>query len=318
MKLLAVHRKAGMSRPALLILLCVSLLAVAVVLYLALRADQEEPERIISLVEVETPEEADVNVSEVVDTLENPDVQAEEGERYKVLIVDQAREGASGIARIGGLVTFVPDTMQGDLVVIEVTRIRRSTADAVVIEQLDSGVAVPGRPPTERPVERRRPAATSGLVGQSFEGMVEDIGQEGDGIVRVDGKVVFVEGASLGDYVRFTVVNDMDRFAIGQLEEKLTPPDTTDEPVEDESTSTYTPADPPEDRAMSVTVGSEYEVLVEEPDRGNPEVDGVARIDGLVVFVPGTRPGDRVRIRITALQRRSASSEVLEHVQPEE
>lgn len=69
---------------------------------------------------------------------------------------------------------------------------------------------------------------------------------------------------------------------------------------------------------MSVTVGSEYEVLVEEPDRGNPEVDGVARIDGLVVFVPGTRPGDRVRIRITALQRRSASSEVLEHVQPEE
>lgn len=382
----------GLSRRTLLILLFVCLLGVALVVYLVVRPGEDEQETIISLVEVETPEEADVNVLQVVDTLETPDVQAVEGQRYKVLVVDAAREGASGIARIGGLVTFVPDTQKGDVVVIEVTRIRRSTADAVVIERLDSGVAVPGRP--DRPAPRDRPdRPDSPMVGQIFRGTITDMGREGDGVTHVDGKVVFVEGAELGEHVEFRVVEDMGRFARAEVVSKSAEPfdepvvretpvredapmvgqifrgtvedmgregdgvirvdgkvvfvegaelgehvefkvveelrrfaraevvSKSPEPFEAEPVSEEGGVDAqPEEEAAEdgspsndpVEVGVVYDVMVTEQDRRNPEVDGVTRIDGLVVFVPGTQPDDRVRIRITELRARAADAEVVE------
>ena len=52
-----------------------------------------------------------------------------------------------------------------------------------------------------------------------------------------------------------------------------------------------------------------------EADRRNPDINGVARIDNFVIFVPGTKVGDQVRIRITELRPRSAMSEVIERVE---
>ncbi len=299
----------GLSRRALVSLLIICVIALVAVLALALRSSDEVPEVILSAVEVDFPEAADLNVSQIIDTLQNPDAEARVGWRYRVVIQDDAREGASGIARIGGLVTFVPNTTRGDQVIIEVTRRERSTAHAIVIEHEASGAAVAGRPRRE-PAPRRAEPPESDMVGQLFRGIVEDMGREGDGIVRVDGKVVFVEGASLGEDVEFRVVEDLGRFARGVVTLRFESETDQDESIE--------PA-PEEPRRMgredqSVTVGLMYEVLVTDVDRNNPDTDGVARINGLVVFVPGTQPGDRVLIRITGMQQRSASAVVVERL----
>lgn len=297
----------GLPRNVLLILLLICLAAVAVVVYLVIRPGNDVQETIISLIEVEAPEDIAINVLQVIDTLETPDVDAIEGQRYKVLVVDEAREGASGIARIGGLVTFVPETQRGDVVVIEVTRLRRSTADSVVIERIDSGVTVPGRPARE-PQPTRPAVPASDMVGQIFRGTITDMGREGDGVSRVDGKVVFVEGAELGEHVEFRVVEDMGRFARAEVVSK------SDVPFE----SAPAPAERPAPRGVPVVLGDTYDVTVTDRDRRHPTVNGVARIDGLVVFVPGTQPGDRVRIRITEVRARSATAEVVDRLPAED
>jgi predicted RNA-binding protein with TRAM domain len=39
--------------------------------------------------------------------------------------------------------------------------------------------------------------------------------------------------------------------------------------------------------------------------------EGIARIKGLVCFVPNTKPGEKVKIRITRVSRRAAEAEVV-------
>ena len=297
----------GMSRSTLLVLLFVCLAAVGVVVYLVLRPSDTRQELIIAMLEVESPREAGVNVSEVIDTLQDSAASAIEGQRYKVLVVDNAREGDSGIARIGGLVTFVPGAQRGDLVVIEVTRLRRSTADSILIERLDTGIALPedlSRQPAPVPA-----AETSPLVGHVFRGTIYDTAAEGDGVIRVDGKVVFVAGALKGEHVEFQITRDAGRFAhavvlsksaVPYEEARLALPTPLERPVQTTSR-----------QVMPVTSGQVLDVTITETDRRNPAVDGVARIDGFVIFVPGTQPGDQVRIRITDVRSRAASSEVI-------
>jgi len=57
-----------------------------------------------------------------------------------------------------------------------------------------------------------------------------------------------------------------------------------------------------------VEMGKEYDAKIEETSRRG---EGIARIKGLVTFVPNTKPGDRVRIRITRISRRFAEAEVV-------
>jgi len=40
--------------------------------------------------------------------------------------------------------------------------------------------------------------------------------------------------------------------------------------------------------------------------------DGIGRVKGFVVFVPGTKKGDTVKVKITQVRRRSAVGEVVE------
>jgi predicted RNA-binding protein with TRAM domain len=57
-----------------------------------------------------------------------------------------------------------------------------------------------------------------------------------------------------------------------------------------------------------VEVGKEYEVDIQElSSRG----EGIARVQGLVIFVAGTKPGDHVKIRVTRISRRFAEAEVV-------
>ena len=57
-----------------------------------------------------------------------------------------------------------------------------------------------------------------------------------------------------------------------------------------------------------VEEGKVYEAKIEDMGR---EGDGLARIQNFVVFVPGTKVGDQVKVRITRVHRRMAFGEVV-------
>jgi len=57
-----------------------------------------------------------------------------------------------------------------------------------------------------------------------------------------------------------------------------------------------------------VEIGKEYDVEIQETSRRG---EGIARIKGLVCFVPNTKPGDKVKIRISRISRRFAEGEVV-------
>ncbi|MFH0848057.1 MAG: TRAM domain-containing protein [archaeon] len=67
-----------------------------------------------------------------------------------------------------------------------------------------------------------------------------------------------------------------------------------------------------EDRPRSfvkpVEEGKEYEVDIKETSRRG---EGIARIEGFVVFVPNTKPGDHVKIKVTRVASRFAQGEVV-------
>jgi predicted RNA-binding protein with TRAM domain len=58
-----------------------------------------------------------------------------------------------------------------------------------------------------------------------------------------------------------------------------------------------------------VEIGKEYEVDIQETSRRG---EGIARIKGLIIFIPNTKPGDHVKIRITRISRRFAEAEVVQ------
>ena len=63
-----------------------------------------------------------------------------------------------------------------------------------------------------------------------------------------------------------------------------------------------------------VELGKEYDVEIQETSRRG---EGITRIKGLVTFVPNTKPGDHVRIKITRISRRFAEAEVVGEAEEE-
>ena len=57
-----------------------------------------------------------------------------------------------------------------------------------------------------------------------------------------------------------------------------------------------------------VEVGKEYNVSISDTSRRG---DGIARVEGFVVFVPGTKQGQNVRIKVTQVTERFASGQVV-------
>jgi predicted RNA-binding protein with TRAM domain len=61
-----------------------------------------------------------------------------------------------------------------------------------------------------------------------------------------------------------------------------------------------------------VEVGNEYDVEIS--DRGKSgTTDGIAKIQGLVIFVKDGRVGDKVKIKIIAIGERFAKAEIVTH-----
>jgi len=57
-----------------------------------------------------------------------------------------------------------------------------------------------------------------------------------------------------------------------------------------------------------VNVGTQYDVKIEDTAR---QGDGIARISGLVVFVPNTKINDSVKVEIKEIKRNCAVAEVV-------
>jgi predicted RNA-binding protein with TRAM domain len=55
-------------------------------------------------------------------------------------------------------------------------------------------------------------------------------------------------------------------------------------------------------------MGKEYEVDITETNR---QEEGIARIQGFVIFIPNAKPGDHVKIRITRIGGMTANAEVV-------
>ena len=57
-----------------------------------------------------------------------------------------------------------------------------------------------------------------------------------------------------------------------------------------------------------VEVGEEYGVDIQELSRRG---EGIARIKGLATFIPNTKPGDHLKVRITRIGRRHAEARAI-------
>ena len=58
-----------------------------------------------------------------------------------------------------------------------------------------------------------------------------------------------------------------------------------------------------------VNEGEEYDVKIEDMGRDG---DGIAKVEGFIVFVSGAKKGDEVKIRVTSTRRNFAFAEVVE------
>ncbi len=66
-----------------------------------------------------------------------------------------------------------------------------------------------------------------------------------------------------------------------------------------------------DDRGSSAPLkeGEEYDVKIEDMGRDG---DGIAKIEGFIVFVSGAKLGDEVKIRINSVRRNFAFAEIAE------
>lgn len=60
--------------------------------------------------------------------------------------------------------------------------------------------------------------------------------------------------------------------------------------------------------AKPVEEGKEYDVDIQETSRRG---EGIARVRGFVIFVPNTKPGEHVKIRVTSIGSRFATAELV-------
>ena len=64
-----------------------------------------------------------------------------------------------------------------------------------------------------------------------------------------------------------------------------------------------------ESRPVPVEEGEIYEVTIQDIAR---QGDGIARIEGFVVFVSGAKEGEEVKIRVNSVRRNFAFAEVVD------
>lgn len=306
----------SLSVPKLLGLLTLTVIATGAVVYLAIRPGEKADEVVVSTIEPKAAAELKINTQQAVDATRRTSEKPELGRRYRVRIDSESREGTEGIARIGGQVIFVKGARPGQEVMIEITRLRATTAEAVIVGEGGATAASDAVRPAAAPAAPTTPRAPVAVPADAtvYTGTVVFVGKFGDGLVKVDGLSVYVPGVQKGERISFVITEKRDRFSAGQLVSKL-------EPVAEAAHADARDARPAatervvETKAPHIQAGQEYEVAITEKERRNPELAGVGRVDGLVVIVNGAKPGDRVKVRITERKPTLAFGEIVERLE---
>lgn len=301
----------SLSVPKLLGLLALTVVATGAVVYLAVRPGKQADEVVVSTIEPKAAAELKINTQQAVDATRRTSEKPELGRRYRVRIDSESREGTEGIARIGGQVIFVKGARPGQEVMIEITRLRATTAEAVIVGEAGSETVASSAAPAAAPVQASASVAVP-ADATVYTGTVVFVGKFGDGLVKVDGQSVYVPGVQKGERISFIITEKRDRFSAGQLVSKLEPPAASVHAYARESRPTTERV--VETKAPQIQVGQEHVVTITEKERRNPELAGVGRVDGLVVIVNGTKPGDRVKVRITERKPTLAFGEIVERL----
>ena len=309
----------------LIILLLVSVVVTAAMLNLVLLPKTFVTEVIEKTFEGKEAEGLQINSGQVIDTGAKKSAKARVGYRYRVTITDESFQGAQGVTRIGGLVTMVSNARVGEELIVEVTEVKAKSVLATVVKRLggDRVRAAKRKAGTKKKVER-----TMLEVGTIHTAKIVGEGKKGDGVARVRGKTVYVKGAKQGDRARFKIVEESDAFATGELmveQPKELPVPKKEKPPRPRPMKKARPKLDPntkllamkpltEPKANELIKGAMIEVEVTEKDRRTPDNDGVARVDGLIVFIKNTQPGDRVRAVITKRSKRYAHAQVVKEI----
>ena len=61
-----------------------------------------------------------------------------------------------------------------------------------------------------------------------------------------------------------------------------------------------------QEKVAPVQVGESYDVSIDDVAK---EGDGIARVEGFVIFVPQTKVGDKVKIKVNKVMRKFAIAE---------
>jgi predicted RNA-binding protein with TRAM domain len=61
-------------------------------------------------------------------------------------------------------------------------------------------------------------------------------------------------------------------------------------------------------KRVPVELGEELEVDIKEL---SPQAEGIAKVQGFVIHVPNTKPGDHVKIKITQIRGKAANAEII-------
>ena len=72
----------------------------------------------------------------------------------------------------------------------------------------------------ENDYNRRESYSTPINVGEVYDVKIEDQGRDGDGIARVEGFVVFVPNAGVGDEVKIKINATRPKFAFAEIVEE--------------------------------------------------------------------------------------------------
>ncbi len=283
--------------PPIWLLFTVSIAAAAAAIRLAWGARPEVPEVVRRTLAPEEIAALNPNFGTTLDAMAHPTAPARVGGRYRVHIEEPARKQADGVARIGGLVTFVAGARPGEIRTVEVTAMRGTVVEAVPLG--------PPEPSSSASDIRLAQASTpQPPVTVLHTAVVEGVGSHGDGRVTLDGIPVYIPGATAGERIVFEVVRRRERFATGRLVEKLPAADGS---PEDASAAHSGSAPVATDRPLRV--GDVHEVTITERAYRAPDREGVARIRGFPVIVPGAPTGETLRVRIVEVRERHARGE---------